>query len=163
MNEQLLCKCSNSMIAHKVTDMLESEGITFRQHDETNASHTGIYGPDPGIAIYVSEEDYAKALTLVEPVLMSPSKHTNPFCPRCGSEDIRSIKRSRIVTPLLYFSIFLFIAPMVYLYYSKKSDSPIPYYLSMITFVSSIIIMLLCGRKNADSKCNRCGKKFNRL
>ena len=163
MNEKLLCKCANSIIAHRVVSVLERENITFRQHDETNDPHTGTYGPISGIAIYVLEEDYEKALPLVEPLINSPAEPIRPFCPKCGNDDVGRLEGSKYATPLLIFSIFLFIAPIAFLYFSKGTESQFMYYFCLATFITSIVIMLVCGRKDAAYKCNHCGKKFNRM
>ena len=162
MKEKILCNCANSIIADNVIDVLKRNGISFRQHDETHQPHTGFYGPTPGIVLFVFEEDYAKASVLVEPVIHSSAKTTMPFCPKCGSEDTQRIARSRFITPLLLLSIFLFIAPLVYLYYAKGSENQFMHYLSIFMFLSSLVIVIVCNRKQADYKCNRCGKRFNR-
>ena len=62
MNERLLCKCPNNIVAHKVVSILTNDDIVFRQHDETNDPRIGAYGPTPGIAIYVFEKDYVLVL-----------------------------------------------------------------------------------------------------
>ena len=81
MNEMLLCKCPSSIKAHNVVSILKNNNIVFRQHDETNNPRTGGYGPTPGIAIYVFEKDYEKALKLIEPIVNSSTESTKPFCP----------------------------------------------------------------------------------
>ena len=162
MKEKILCNCANSFMADTVVDILKRNGISFRQHNENNEPHTGFYGPTPGIAIFVLEDDYAKASVLVGPVIHSTAKTTMPFCPKCGSEDTQRIARSRFITPLLLLSIFLFIAPVVYLYYAKGSENQFMHYLSILMFLSSLVIVFVCNRKQADYKCNRCGKRFNR-
>ncbi|MGJ0550903.1 hypothetical protein [Phocaeicola vulgatus] len=162
MKEKILCNCSNNFMADTVVDILKRNGINFRQHNETNEPHSGFYGPNPGITIFVIEEDYKKALILVEPVINTTRVTTLPFCPKCGSEDVKHIERSRFITPLLLLSIILFIAPLVYLHYAKGSGNQIMYYLSIFTFISSIVIVIVCSRMDANYKCNHCGKKFNR-
>ena len=163
MNERLLCKCSNSIIAHDVIDVLTREDIIFRQHDETHEPHSGTYGPTPGIAIYVPEEDYEKALLLVDLIVNPPADSTKPFCPKCGSEDVGGVVRSKYTSSLLILSIFLFILPIAYLYFTKGAVSPLMYWLSIATFISSLVIVLVCHRNDADYKCNQCGKKFRRI
>ena len=85
MNERLLCKCPNNIVAHKVVSILTNDDIVFRQHDETNDPRIGAYGPTPGIAIYVFEKDYQKAQMLIEPIVNSSTKSIKPFCPKCGT------------------------------------------------------------------------------
>ena len=36
-------------------------------------------------------------------------------------------------------------------------------YLAVIIFMTSISIMVIGGRKNANLKCRHCGKKFNHI
>ena len=88
-----------------------------------------------------------------------------PFCPRCGSEDLVRIERSRYATPMLILSIFLFIAPCAYLYLTTGAEnkSIIMDSLAIAVFIASIILMILGGRKNANLRCKHCGKKFNHV
>lgn len=165
MNEMLLCKCPSSIKAHNVVSILKNNNIVFRQHDETNNPRTGGYGPTPGIAIYVFEKDYEKALTLIEPIVNSSTESTKPFCPKCGSEDTVHIEKNKFITPLLILSTVLFIAPVVYFYFTKdlENKSIILNILAIVVFISSIVILILCDYKNVNYKCNDCGKKFNRI
>lgn len=184
MNERLLCKCQSSIVADRVTEVLEANGIASRRHDETNAPQAGTntpqtrtntpqtetndpqagtYGPTPGIAIYVFADHYEKARTLAEPLLNRKADSTRPFCPRCGSEDLVRIERSKYATPLLILSIFLFIAPCAYLYLTTGAEnkSIVIDSLAIAVFIASIILMIMGGRKNANLRCRHCGKKFN--
>ncbi len=63
--------------------------------------------------------------------------------------------------PLLKLSIVLFIAPVVYFYFTKdlENQSMILDILAIIAFLSSIVMAFLCDRKTANYKCNGCGKK----
>ena len=164
MNEKLLCKCPNSILAHNISSLLKNENITFRQHDETNDPRAGAYGPTPGIAIYVLEEDYEKAFTLIEPIINAPTDNIRPFCPKCGSEDTESIERSKLAKPLLILSTILFIAPCVYLYCTMVlgNKSTTIDYLAIVSFIASLVIFGICNKKSANQKCNQCGKKFIR-
>lgn len=165
MDKVLLCKCQSGIVADNVTEILEANGIASLRHDETDALCSGAYGPMPGIAIYVFAADLEKARTLAGPILDYPADTTKPFCPKCGSEDLVQIERSRFTTPMLILSIFLFIAPCVYLYFTMGSkDRPEAMdYLAVIIFMTSISIMVIGGRKNANLKCRHCGKKFNHI
>lgn len=165
MSEMLLCKCQSSIKAHKVVSILKNNNIVFRQHDETNNPRTGAYGPTPGIAIYVFEKDYEKALTLIEPIVNSSAESTKTFCPKCGSEDTVRIEKNKFITPLLILSIVFFITPVVYFYFTKdlENKSIILNILAIVVFISSIVILFLCDYKNVNYKCNDCGKRFNRI
>ena len=162
MDEKLLCNCSDTITAHKVIDILKSNDIAFRQHDETGDPRTGAYGPTPGISIYVLEKDYEKALTLVGPVINAPKEHSKPFCPKCGSEEIRHLDRSRFLTPMIILAIFLFLAPGIYFFYTTgmKNIPPVLDYLAIIVFISSLVLTAVCHYKEARYQCNSCGKRF---
>lgn len=162
MDEVLLCKCLSVIEAHNVVSILKKDNVVFRQHDETSSPHTGLNGPTPGIAIYVSEKDYVKALTLIEPIVNSPAESTRPFCPKCDSEDTVHILKNKFITPLIILSIVLFIAPIAYFHFTKdlEDKSVILDILAYALFISSIVIFIFCDRKNANYKCKNCGKKF---
>ena len=163
MNEKLLCKCQSGIVATNVIEVLEANGIASRSHDEANDPRTGAYGPAPGIAIYVYEDHYEKALILAEPILNRRADTAKSFCPKCGSGNIVHVERSRYTAPLLILSIFLFIAPCVYWYYTMGSKNELTAidYLAVIVFIASIVIMIAGSCKNASYKCSLCGRKFN--
>lgn len=165
MNEKLLCKCANNITAHNVVSILENDDIVFRQHDETKDPRTGAYGPTPGIAIYVFEKDYEKALVLIEPIVNPSAESIKPFCPKCDSENTVRIEKNKFITPLLILSIILFITSVAYFYFTKDLENRpiIPNIFAIIAFTSSIAILIFCDRKNTNYKCNDCGKKFNRI
>lgn len=165
MNERLLYKCSNNIIAHNIVSILKENDISFRQHDETNDPRIGAYGPTPGIAIYVLETDHEKALLLIEPIINSLTENINPFCPKCDSEDTVHIERSKFITPLLILSTFLFVAPIAYFYFTKDLENKliVMNILAIFSFISSIAILIFCDYKSANYKCNGCGKKYNRM
>lgn len=165
MNEILLYRCPNNIIAQNIISILKEEDISFRQHDETNNPRTGIYGPTPCIAIYVFEGDYEKALVLIGPIVNYSTGNIKPFCPKCGSEDTVRIEKNKFITPLLILSTVLFITPVAYFYFTKdlENKSILLDALAIIAFISSIVTLVLCDKNNANYKCNRCGKKFNRI
>lgn len=110
MNEKLLCRCTGSIVANNVANALDVNSIKYRMHDETADQRNGAYGPNPGIAFYVSEQDYQEASALVNPIINRPSLRFTPFCPKCGSEDTESINRSKAATTILLISIPLFVS-----------------------------------------------------
>ena len=59
--EILLVQCDNSIYADEVTDALFASGITSYRHDEKQYGHHGAHGPNEGIAIYVSKDNYDQA------------------------------------------------------------------------------------------------------
>lgn len=85
MKEKLLCRCTSSITANNVANVLDANSIVYRMHDETADQRNGAYGPNPGTTFYVSEKDYQEASALVEPIINHPSVRCIPFCPKCGS------------------------------------------------------------------------------
>lgn len=161
MNEILLCKCPDSILANKVVNILDVNSIEYRLVDETADQRTGAYGPSPGIAIYIFEKDYDEASALVQSVINPQSIRYSPFCPKCGSEDTVSLERPKYATPLLLISLLLFIVPCVYIYTSKGWD--IISWIALAVFILSVVLMIIYGQISRNYKCNNCGKRFNRV
>ena len=161
MNEKLLCRCTGSIAANNVANALDVNSIKYRMHDETADQRNGAYGPNPGIAFYVLEQDYQEASALVNPIINRPSLRFTPFCPKCGSEDTESISRSKYTTALQLTSIPLFIAPVIFIYYSKEWSMLC--WIAVAVFFFSIILMIVSSKMNKNYKCNKCGKRFNRM
>ena len=161
MNEKLLCRCTSSIVATNVANALDVNSIEYRMHDETADQRNGAYGPNPGMAFYVSEQDYQEASALADPIINRPSVRFAPFCPKFGSEDTESINCSRASTTILLISIPLFIAPVVYIYNSKEWT--MLSWIAVAVFVLSIILMVVGTKMNKNYRCNKCGKRFNRM
>lgn len=161
MNETLLYRCSDSILANRIINILDINSIEYRLVDETADQRTGAYGPSPGIAIYVFEKDYDEASVLVQSVINPQSIRYSPFCPKCGSEDTVSLERPKYATPLLLISILLFIVPCVYIYTSKGWD--IISWIALAVFILSVVLMIIYGQISRNYKCNNCGKRFNRV
>lgn len=158
MNDVLLYRCSSSIEAVNMTNVLEVNGIAYRQHDETMDQRVGAYGPNPGIAIYVAEEDYCKAKELIDFVLPRPTESTSPFCPRCGSEETVSQPRSKYATPLIILSILLFLAPCLYIFHTPGWGTT--HYIATAIFLLNIILMFIINRLTKNYRCSKCGKRF---
>ena len=62
MKERLLIKCDTTIYADEITNLLIENNIVSRQHDEGQDQNPGAYGAITGIAIYVFEKDYEKAV-----------------------------------------------------------------------------------------------------
>lgn len=75
-----MCTCADHIVANRVTDILETNGIAFRLHDETADMRPGTYGSVPGIAIYVFDKDHEMAAALVEPVTGNNTQYVGPYC-----------------------------------------------------------------------------------
>lgn len=61
MDERLLIKCENTIVADEVVELLHAHGIVSRQHDESQDPRIGAYGPLTGISIFVFERDNEQA------------------------------------------------------------------------------------------------------
>ncbi|MBR3302647.1 MAG: DUF2007 domain-containing protein [Bacteroidales bacterium] len=165
MKERLLCKCRNNITANSVVNLLDANGIVLRQHDETIDQRTGAYGPNPGIAIYVFEKDYEKALMLVAPIINYPPETSKPFCPKCGSENTTAIRRYKYITLIVILSVLFLIVPCLYFYYSKEWNikSVAMDCVAATMVLLSIILMIIYRYKNVNYMCNNCSKKFNHI
>ncbi|MGN1212170.1 MAG: hypothetical protein ACI4TM_10830 [Candidatus Cryptobacteroides sp.] len=161
MNEKFLCRCISSIETNNVSNVLDVNSIVYRMHDETADQRNGAYGPIPGTAFYVSEKDYSEASALIEPIITRPSVRYTPFCPKCGSEDTVSISRSKYTTAIQLIAIPLFIAPVVCIYNSKEWS--IISWIAVAVFIFSIILVIVSSKMNKNYKCNKCGKRFNRM
>lgn len=158
MNDVLLFRCSSGIEAVNITNILEVNEIAFRQHDETMDQRVGAYGPNPGIAIYVAEEDYQKAMALIDAVLPRSSGSTSPICPRCGSEETIAQPRSKYATPLIILSILLFLAPCLYIFHAPGWGTS--HYIATAIFLLNILLMFLTNRLTKNCRCSKCGKRL---
>ena len=66
MKERLLIKCDTTIYADEITNLLIENNIVSRQHDEGQDQNPGAYGAITGIAIYVFEKDYEKAVEIIK-------------------------------------------------------------------------------------------------
>ncbi|MBQ2525864.1 Putative signal transducing protein [Bacteroidales bacterium WCE2008] len=165
MNDTLLCKCPNNIIADTVCDILNVNGIESRRHDETMDQRTGAYGPVPGIAIYVFEKDLERAQALTRPVFDNHAEDTAFICPKCGSENVEPIMGRKDNSALLIAAVFFFLFPGLYLFqgeeYGIKSEAVDV--IAIILFVAGLVIMFTYNRVFANYHCKDCGKKFHHL
>ena len=74
MKERLLIKCDTTIYADEITNLLIENNIVSRQHDEGQDQNPGAYGAITGIAIYVFEKDYEKAVEIINPIVDSRNK-----------------------------------------------------------------------------------------
>ena len=84
MKERLLIKCDTTIYADEITNLLIENNIVSRQHDEGQDQNPGAYGAITGIAIYVFEKDYEKAVEIINPIIDSRNE-SHVWCPKCGS------------------------------------------------------------------------------
>ncbi len=161
MEERLLTKCENSISANNIINMLTANDIASRQHDEKQDQNFGAYGPTPGIAIYVYEKDYRKALEIITPVLEQNNENTI-FCPRCGSENIAPISRKHDYGTILgSLCLFFFIAPAVYYAWTKGNSYPIGNIIAWIMVAIGLVLLLISSFYSNNQKCSNCGKRFH--
>ena len=90
MKERLLIKCDTTIYADEITNLLIENNIVSRQHDEGQDQNPGAYGAITGIAIYVFEKDYEKAVEIINPIVDSRNK-SHVWCPKCGSYNVSAI------------------------------------------------------------------------
>ena len=90
MKEILLIKCDTTIYADEITNLLIENNIVSRQHDEGQDQRPGAYGAITGIAIYVYEKDYEKAVEITNPIVNSRNK-SHVWCPKCGSYNVSAI------------------------------------------------------------------------
>ncbi len=150
MNEELLYRCSGSIEANVVANILEVNGIAFRTHDETADQRTGAYGPSAGIAIYVSVRDYERAMELIAPAVSQRSNDNSHVCPKDGSEDIATQYSSKYYTPLILLSILLFLAPCLYIFNTKGWG--LTHNIAAALFLLSIVLMFMANRLSQRGK-----------
>lgn len=85
-----LFTCDDAFQARVVQGALENEGIASVLHNEnTSAVLRGYVSEITGVDIFVYEEDYDKALDLLEQNQMIPEQLK--YCPHCGSADIKFV------------------------------------------------------------------------
>lgn len=90
MKERLLIKCDTTIYADEITNLLIENNIVSRQHDEGQDQNPGAYGAITGIAIYVFEKDYEKAVEIINPIIDSRNE-SHVWCPKCGSYNVSTI------------------------------------------------------------------------
>ena len=116
MKEKELIKCDNSIFADEIVGKLNEVGIPTRMHDESQDTVVGAYGPIVGIAIYVPEEQYDRAMALVKPNAEAREKATEERLSAAngaGKGNPRKEKTQAIIIVLVLFLVVL----AVYLYF----------------------------------------------
>ena len=161
MEEKLLIHCANSITANNVVNILDSNNIAWRQHDETQDQNFGAYGPTPGIAIFVFEKDYAKAQELISTVLKDLNQESI-LCPKCGSENVEPIKRKREYSAFLtILSLILIIIPAAYYGWTKGDYTHTANQIALISFMLGSTVLIINTNFINNYKCKDCGKKFS--
>lgn len=85
-----LITCDDAFQAHVIQGALENEGITSVLHNEHTSVVLRGYGSDiAGVDVLVYEDDYDRALLLLEQNRMIPEQLR--YCPHCGSDKIKPV------------------------------------------------------------------------
>lgn len=89
--------CNNPIEAEGLRSALREIGIESDIFDETNSKVArGIL--DQRIDVLVKEEDYEQAMKIYQELQAATRHDIMPWCPKCGSENVTSIKKKE-VTP----------------------------------------------------------------
>ena len=165
MKEILIYKCKNGIVVNRIVNVLDANSIAYRQHDETVDKRPGAYGPTPGIAIYVFEKDYDRALELIDPIIKDNIEGPKPLCPKCGSEEVEAIPRHKSTKLVILLSILLFLIPGLYFVYSRNLNirSQSLDIIAIVMILSSIALMIVSKHQNVNHQCTKCGRKFNHI
>lgn len=163
MKERLLIKCDTTIYADEITNLLIENNIVSRQHDEGQDQNPGAYGAITGIAIYVFEKDYEKAVEIINPIVDSRNK-SHVWCPKCGSYNVSAIAvNNKYGTAIALWCIFLLLIPGLYLVWANDLGirSTIADYIALSMFISFFIVAFLGKIYNANYICKDCNKRFH--
>lgn len=162
MKEILLIKCDTTIYADEITNLLIENNIVSRQHDEGQDQRPGAYGAITGIAIYVYEKDYEKAVEITNPIVNSRNK-SHVWCPKCGSYNVSAIYVSnKYGTAISLLCIFLVLIPGLYIVWANDFDlrSTIADYIVLSMFIFFLVIAFSGKISNANYMCKDCNKRF---
>lgn len=173
MKEKLLYKCNDIALAEYIADVLKTNGITSRKHDEKMTQHPGAYGPDEGIAIYVMEQDFDKATDIIDPIITENSHSPSAaFCPDCDSEEIEELPNPlhKYRTAFLLGGLVLILIPLIYFGWNivfAPNDISSGYnlagnILATVSMTLSIVLWFLSEKAKRKYRCKKCGKTFSR-
>lgn len=92
-----LITCEDSFQAHLILGSLKNEGIAGILHNENTSNVMRGYGSNiAGVDIFVYEDEYDKAVTVLEQNQIIPEQLK--YCPHCHSDNIQFVlkKKKRI-------------------------------------------------------------------
>lgn len=161
MKEILLIKCDTTIYADEITNLLIENNIVSRQHDEGQDQRPGAYGAITGIAIYVYEKDYEKAVEITNPIVNSRNK-SHVWCPKCGSYNVSAIYGNKYGTAISLLCIFLVLIPGLYIVWANDFGlrSTIADYIVLSMFIFFLVIAFSGKISNANYMCKDCNKRF---
>lgn len=89
-----LITCNESFQARLIKGALENEGVAVAIHNENTSNVLrGMPVSITGIDLFVYEDDYERAMTILEENQMIPERLI--YCPYCGSKDIKFVLRKK--------------------------------------------------------------------
>lgn len=89
-----LITCNESFQARLIKGALENEGIAVAIHNENTSSVLhGMPVSITGIDLFVYEDDYERAMAILENNQMIPERLI--YCPYCGSKNIKFVLRKK--------------------------------------------------------------------
>ncbi len=89
-----LITCDDAAQAHIIQGALENENIASLLHNENMSTVMRGYISDiTGVDIFVCEEDYNRAVDLLERNQMIPEQLK--YCPNCGASEIKFVLRHK--------------------------------------------------------------------
>lgn len=89
-----LITCNESFQARLIKGALENEGIAVAIHNENTSNVLrGMPVSITGIDLFVYEDDYEKAMSILENNQMIPERLI--YCPFCGSKNIKFVLKKK--------------------------------------------------------------------
>ena len=90
-----LITCNESFQARLIKGALENEGIAVAIHNENTSNVLrGMPVSITGIDLFVYEDDYEKAMSILENNQMIPEERLI-YCPFCGSKNIKFVLKKK--------------------------------------------------------------------
>lgn len=99
----IVAQCRNTINAHLIQELLESEGIASVIHNSFRAFDNRT------IDVLVCAKDCERACQLIHTTTVQEDIYEEISCPFCGSTDTIPASRSKKLTDILYLLIYLLI------------------------------------------------------
>lgn len=155
MNE-LLTICSSEPHLTEVTTALDQAGIKYRvERDESTVSGLTHGGSTASLSVYVSADDYPKALGIVK-AIDKKAEESLPWCPKCGSENVErhDVRLKRGPWWMLVIGILMIVAGIFV---------PMAFF-TWVAIIGGIglLITFFKGFTETRYHCRDCGNDFKR-